>query len=141
MRDLGGPTPKENILKIHTRRLNSVLDRTVWYFTICPEPGGAPVGTIGLWDSDFDCAKIKEMGWMVLPAFQGRGLATAAGQMTLARARTEGRAREIHAFTSALNGASNAICKKLGFILLGEVELAYNGPPQPSNHWKIDLCL
>jgi RimJ/RimL family protein N-acetyltransferase len=89
MRDLGGPTPKEKIQQIHTRRLNSVIAKTVMYFTIVPDPDGGPVGTIGIWESDWEGSKIKEMGWMLLPTFQGRGLVTAAGRMILDRARTE----------------------------------------------------
>ena len=139
MRDLGGPTPKEKIQQIHTRRLSSVLAKTVMYFTIVPNPDGNPVGTIGIWESDWEGSKIKEMGWMILPTFQGRGLATAAGRLILDRARTEQNISEVHAFPAAGNGASNIICRKLGFSFLGEVKVAYNGPPQLSNHWKVDL--
>jgi RimJ/RimL family protein N-acetyltransferase len=139
MRDLGGPTPEEKIQQIHTRRLNSVIARTVMYFTIVPDPDGGPVGTIGIWESDWEGSKIKEMGWMILPTFQGRGLATAAGRMILDRARTEQNFSEVNAFPAVHNGASNTICRKLGFSLIGEVKVAYNGPPQRSNHWKVDL--
>jgi RimJ/RimL family protein N-acetyltransferase len=139
MQDLGGPTPKEKIPALHTRRLNSVLSKTVWYFTIVPDSATGPVGTIGVWESDWQGAKINEMGWMILPAFQGLGLASKAGQMLLNRARSEQKFKEIHAFPSVANGASNAICRKLGFRLLGEVEVAYNGPAQPSNQWKIEV--
>lgn len=139
MQDLGGPTARENVLQHHRRRLNSVLKKEVWYLTIRLEPDYSPVGTIGIWQADWHGSKISEMGWMLLPAFHGRGLATAAGRMLLERARVERAHRVIHAFPSAANGASTAICRKLGFNLLGEVEIAYNGPPQPSHHWQIEL--
>ncbi len=139
MRDLGGPTAHDRIEQIHRRRLASVMEKTVWYFTICPAPDGKPAGTIGIWESEWQGLPINEMGWMLLPAFQGRGLVTAAGRLILSRAKAEEKWMEIHAFPSVNNAASNAICKKLGFSLLEEVRVAYNGPPQPSNHWKIEL--
>jgi len=139
MHDLGGPTARETVQQHHRRRLNSVLEKAVWYLTIRPDPDAQPVGTIGIWQADWQGAKINEMGWMLLPAFHGRGLATAAGRLLLYRARDERRYRQVHAFPSVSNGASNAICRKLGFTLLGECEIAYNGPPRPSHHWQIDL--
>jgi RimJ/RimL family protein N-acetyltransferase len=141
MRDLGGPTAKEKIPQIHTRRLNSVIDKTVWYLTIVPDLDSGPVGTIGIWETDWEGSRINEMGWMILPAFQGRGLATLAGRLILDRAKAEQHCREISAFPSIDNRASNIICQKLGFSMLKEVAVAYNGPAQPSNHWKIDLGL
>jgi RimJ/RimL family protein N-acetyltransferase len=139
MMDLGGPTAKEKIPALHARRLQSVLASESWYFTIIPKPEDGPVGTIGIWESDWEGSKIIEMGWMLLSGYHGRGLATAAGQMLLDRVRTESEFNEIHAFPALRNAASNAICRKLGFSLLKEVEIAYNGPPQPSNHWKINI--
>lgn len=139
MKDLGGPTKKADVQRHHKRRLNHVLNKEIWYYTIIPEPRNGAVGTIGIWESDWKGSKIHEMGWMILPAFQGRGLATAAGRMILERAKHDRRFKEIHAFPSIRNAASNAICRKLGFSLLGEVNLAYNGPPQACNDWKIDL--
>ena len=139
MLELGGPTAKEKIPQIHTRRLNSVIAKTAWCLTIVPDVDIGPVGTIGIWESDWDGSRINEMGWMLLPAFQGRGLVTQAGRMILNRAKLEQRWREISAFPSIDNHASNSICRKLGFSLFGEVAIAYNGPPRPSNHWKIDL--
>lgn len=139
MRDLGGPTPTEKVSQHHARRLKSTLAGTVWYFTIRPDESTGPVGTIGVWESDWKGAKINEMGWMILPAFQGRGLATQAGRLVLERARVERRWNTIHAFPYASNAASNAICRKLGFALVGEVEIAYNGPLHKAHDWKIDL--
>ena len=97
------------------------------------------VGTIGLWPSDWQGAKITEMGWMILPQFHGRGYASESGRIILARAKDEHKCAEIDAFPAAINAASNAICRKLGFKLLGEIELSYNGPFVPTNHWRIAL--
>lgn len=139
MKDLGGPTPKEKIPQIHARRLAGVEAKKFWYFVIEPNAGEKPVGTIGIWQSEWKAEKICEMGWMILPAFQGRGIATAAGRLILERARAEQKYSEIRAFPAATNGASNAICRKLGFTLHGEIQAGYNDPTKISNDWRIVL--
>jgi RimJ/RimL family protein N-acetyltransferase len=56
------------------------------------------------------------------------------------RARAAGKHRFIHAFPSVENGASNAICRKVGFILQGEVDFEF--PPghfMRCNDWRLDL--
>jgi len=139
MRDLGGTTPLEKIAEVHERRLRLVSNPDVWCLVIVLEPEHAPIGTIGVWPSECEGEKIFEMGWMILPQFQKRGFATEAGRLILARATESGKFPEIVAFPASSNGASNAICRKLGFKLIKEVEIGYNGPPQPSNYWKITL--
>ncbi|HVA66348.1 MAG TPA: GNAT family N-acetyltransferase [Elusimicrobiota bacterium] len=52
-----------------------------------------PAGVIGIWDAELKGEPISEMGWMILPAFRGRGVATKAGRMVLERARSEKRWR------------------------------------------------
>lgn len=139
MKDLGGPASRDIIRSIHRRRLKSVLCRAAWYFTIIPDGSTDPVGTIGIWESNIEDMAINEIGWMVLPAFQGHGYATEAGRAALERARFERRWRVIHALPSVSNGASNAICRKLGFTLRREVELYYHGKTQMANDWCIEL--
>src|SRR5438445_17967 len=85
-------------------------------------------------------AQIYETGWMVLKAHQSRGIATEATALVVEKAKTDGRRRYLHAFPPPANGASNAICRKLGFTLLGEVEFEF--PPgnfAASNDWRLDL--
>lgn len=81
MRHLGGPTDPQRLPETHQRRLEDP-----WWFTIVAEPSGPAVGSIGIWDHELDGEMISETGWMVLPAFQGRGIATAALALLLARA-------------------------------------------------------
>jgi RimJ/RimL family protein N-acetyltransferase len=46
----------------------------------------------------------------------------------------------VHAFPSVANAASNAICRKLGFTLLGEYQVEYPpGHPLTINDWRLDL--
>jgi RimJ/RimL family protein N-acetyltransferase len=49
----------------------------------------------------------------------------------------------MRAFPSVDNGASNAICRKLGFELLGELEFEYppgHGRVMLTNDWRFDLA-
>ncbi len=55
--------------------------------------------------------------------FQGRGIATAAARQIAALAR----AQHLHAFPAADHPASNAVCRKASFTLLGETDVEY--PP------------
>jgi len=83
---------------------------------------------------------VWEIGWAVLPAFQGRGLATAATALALDRAREEGSRRFVHAYPSVDNPASNALCRRLGFELLGDDEFEFPpGQLMRCNDWCFDL--
>jgi RimJ/RimL family protein N-acetyltransferase len=76
----------------------------------------------------------------VLPEFQGQGVATQGAAAVLERARADGTHRFIHAFPSVGNGASNAVCRKLGFALQEEVDFEF--PPghfMRCNDWRLDL--
>jgi RimJ/RimL family protein N-acetyltransferase len=133
MRELGGPIERERLPEIHRRRLADP-----WWFTIVEEPGGPPVGTIGVWETSHDGEDIHETGWMVLPARQGRGIASAALALLIERVRTEPRFPSIHAFPPVTNAPSNALCRKLGFALLREVDVVYAGRTLHCNHWALD---
>jgi RimJ/RimL family protein N-acetyltransferase len=139
MRELGGPVPRSEIRAIHRRRLDSVA-ADPWWFVIVPEPGGPAAGTIGIWEAEVGGARIHETGWMVLPAFQGRGIASAALGMLLERARSEPRFEEVHAFPGVANVPSNALCRKFGFSLRGEIEGGYRAAPFRCNHWALALA-
>jgi RimJ/RimL family protein N-acetyltransferase len=132
MRELGGPTERARFPEIHRRRLADP-----WYFKIVPEPPGPAAGTIGVWEKELDGATIHETGWMVLPAFQGRGIATAALRLLVERVRAEPRFDSLHAFPPVTNAPSNALCRKFGFSLLGEREFVYAGRTLHCNHWVL----
>jgi RimJ/RimL family protein N-acetyltransferase len=109
-------------------------------FKIVEPAGGEGVGWVGYWDREWRGEPVYEIGWSVLPSSQGRGLAVAAGREALDAARSQQERRFVHAFPAPANAPSNAICRKLGFALLGPCELEY--PPGSSmrcNDWRLDL--
>jgi RimJ/RimL family protein N-acetyltransferase len=119
-------------------RLETVA-RGEWWFVIVPEPSGPAVGTIGIWDSSNTGATIHEVGWMVLPEFQGRGIASEALGLLIARARSDPRYTSVHAFPGVTNGPSNALCRKFGFTRTEEMEVKLRDRPLRVNHWELDV--
>jgi RimJ/RimL family protein N-acetyltransferase len=104
--------------------------------------GGDAVGWVGYWDREWREQPVYETGWAIIPAFQGRGLAADATAQLIGRAAAERRRRFMHAFPSSDNEASNAICRKLGFELLGQIEVEYppgHGRVMLTNDWRFDL--
>jgi hypothetical protein len=92
--------------------VNDVEAGTVWFSVILPDgETGDGAGTVCVWDHDWNGKPISEIGWMVLPEFQGRGLAAGAVRSILQRARSEGRWDVVHAFPVVTNAPSNAIWK------------------------------
>lgn len=133
---LGGPESDAKVRARHQRYLT--LDGTGWMFRIVAD--GDAAGAIGFWDQGWQGEQIFETGWNVLPAFQGKGVATAAALMVIEKARAVGRHRFLHAFPSIHHPASNGICRKAGFTLLGEVDFEYpKGSLKRCNDWRIDL--
>jgi RimJ/RimL family protein N-acetyltransferase len=139
MRELGGPISPEQIPDVHQRRLETVASGD-WYFTIVPDPGGPPAGTIGIWAATWRDAPIHETGWMVLPAFQGHGIASQALERILSMARSEARFERIHAFPSVTNDPSNALCRRFGFELVEETDFEYRGVHLLVNVWVLALA-
>ncbi|XVV03527.1 GNAT family N-acetyltransferase [Actinosynnema sp. CA-248983] len=106
-------------------------------------PGGARRGgggAAGFWPKEWQGAAVHEVGWSVVPEGQGRGVAAAAAVAVLEEVRAAGGPRWVHAFPSVENAASNAVCRKVGFTLIGEVSFEY--PPgrfMRCNDWGLEL--
>jgi RimJ/RimL family protein N-acetyltransferase len=81
-------------------------------------------------------------GWAILPDYQGRGIAAEATRAVIALAAAQRRHRCLHAYPSVDSPPSNAIWRKVGFVLLGQHDFEY--PPghlMRCNDWRFDLTL
>ena len=84
--------------------------------------------------------RVYEIGWAVIPAFQRRGFASEATRQAVQRARSARGLRYVHAFPDVANAASNAVCRAVGFELLGAIDNQYPpGTPRRCNDWRLDL--
>jgi RimJ/RimL family protein N-acetyltransferase len=133
---LGGPESSNNLRARHERYVASD-PRKGGLFTIVVGSEATAVGWTGYWESSWQGELVWEMGWHVLPAHQGQGIATAGVMLALERAHTQGPRRAVHAFPAVENVASNALCARLGFTRLGEATVEYPaGRPMRSCDWR-----
>src|SRR5260221_358347 len=111
-------------------------------FKIIDDATGQAVGSVGYWERTWRDETVYETGWLVLPAFHGRGIASAATALALSWAREDRKQRFVHAFPAVDNAPSNAICRKLGFTLVEEITGEYPaGSVMRCNDWRLDLFL
>ena len=85
--------------------------------------GGTSWVSVGLARADLAGEAVVEVGWSVVSAHQGIGLATEAAMAAVDVARDLGLA-EVVAFTLAENVASRRVMERAGFALDGTVEHA-----------------
>ncbi len=94
------------------------------YWAVEEKATGAYLGQIGF--ADFKRAMspsiegLPEMGWMLAPQAQGRGIATEAARGALGWADTALKGREIVAIIDAANLASIRVAEKAGFSVREE---------------------
>jgi RimJ/RimL family protein N-acetyltransferase len=136
---LGGPEPDAALVKRHERILATAAGAGRMFLIMVPGTP-EPVGSVGYWDKEWLGGTVYEMGWKVMPGFQGRGLAVTATVAAVGLAAAERRHRWAHAYPRVDNAASNAVCRKAGFALLGECPFEYpKGHPITCNDWRYDL--
>jgi RimJ/RimL family protein N-acetyltransferase len=140
MAELGGPLPREGIEDKVARDVRAAAAGTDWIKMIVPDEAGPDVvaGNVVLWSHDENGEPVSEIGWMVLPEFQGRGLGKRAVRMLLEMARDDGRWGLVHAFPATTNAPSNGICRSLGFRFVGERDVTFAGRVLRSNDWVIN---
>jgi RimJ/RimL family protein N-acetyltransferase len=137
---LGGVESEESILARNQRIAGNARSGVGSMFLIMVEDEPDPVGSVGYWETEWLGQPVYELGWKVLSGFQGRGLAVGATIAAIGLAAAAERRRWAHAFPRVDNGASNAVCRKAGFELLGEVDHEYpKGVPIRCNDWRFDL--
>jgi RimJ/RimL family protein N-acetyltransferase len=137
---LGGPESDEQLRLRHERYVRLADSTEAFIFKVVLVSTGEVVGGVNFWEREWQGRQVYEMGWGVLTEFQDRGIASAAVREAIEVARGVGRREAIHAFPSLENGASNAICRKAGFQLMGEVPFEYpKGHWMRCNDWRIAL--
>ncbi len=137
MSHLGGAEAPDAIRARHKRYLATDV-AAGGLFTILVGAEEVPAGWVGYWESEWEGAPVWECGWHVLPEFQGVGVASAAMLLVLADVRARKTHGALHAFPSVANVASNRLCSRLGFELLGEAEIEYpKGHQMRSNNWRL----
>lgn len=134
--ELGGVVQQDMAAKLD-RDVASVEADRHWVLVIVDDDGSA-VGTVSFWDHDWQGQSIDEIGWMVLPEHQGRGIASIAVAQALTRADEAGRWRVLHAFPATTNAPSNALCREHGFAFHGPIEYGYGDQTLHVNHWVRD---
>ena len=135
---LGGPESPEQLRERQGRYER--LEAGDRMFKIVDVASGVAAGSVGFWTKDWRDDQVYETGWMVLPEFQGRGVAAAATAQAIELARRDAKHHFMHAFPSVDNAPSNAICRKLGFELLESCEFEFpKGHFMTCNDWRLDL--
>ncbi|GAT73273.1 GNAT family N-acetyltransferase [Microbacterium hydrocarbonoxydans] len=136
---LNGPETEEEIDERHARYLRLQSAGEARMFVIVDDEGER-LGSIGLWPVDWHGAPAMETGWFVLPSAQGRGVATRALELLIEVARRErtGR-RSLMACPGVDNAASNGVCRRAGFTLVGTVTEPFRGADLTVNEWVLDL--
>lgn len=140
MEHLGGPLPREGLAEKLQRDVASTEAGETWVVKIIPdEDAGTAAGIVTIWEHAWEGQSINEIGWMVLPAFQGRGLGSEAVRSILRKARSESRWDIVHAFPPITNAQSNAMCRKMGFSKIEECDFEFRDRILRCNHWQLDL--
>jgi RimJ/RimL family protein N-acetyltransferase len=127
---VGGPETPAELRARQDRYVASAQSEAVHIYKAVLLPASVEVGSVNFWDREWKGVAVYEMGWGILPEFQGRGIAAAAVMKAIDLARATARRPAIHAFPKVENGPSNALCRKLGFDLVGETDFEY-----PAGHW------
>jgi len=133
---VGGPESPEKLAERQSRYEKADSRQ----YKVVVETGGEGVGWVGYWETTWHDQPVWEIGWAVIPSFQGRGVAGSATAQLIEKARAEQLHQYVHAFPTLANAPSNAICRKLGFTLLGEIDFpARQGGFVRCNDWRFGL--
>jgi [ribosomal protein S5]-alanine N-acetyltransferase len=100
------------------------------------EPEPRPVGLCGLLVREG--SPEVELGYALLPEARGQGLMREAALAWMAYGERELKLREMHAYTHAENGASQALLARVGFALLPPAA-PDDDPATVRRHWRLSF--
>jgi RimJ/RimL family protein N-acetyltransferase len=135
MRHLGGPRPEADLRAAHKRRLKLMAEGAAQMFKIVSDV----LGTAGIWEIDWKGPQAYEMGWLVLPEHQGKGVAGEAAGLIIEEARSNPEIRLVYAFPAVSNVASNEVARKIGMSSQGAFDYEGFAGVLRCSEWCIDL--
>src|SRR5436309_13842649 len=107
---LGGPESPDKLRERQARYER--LEGGDRMFKIVDVASGAGVGSVGFWTKEWRDEPVYEFGGMVVPEFQGRGIAVAATAQAIELAKRDGQHRVMHALPNDENAPSNEIGRR-----------------------------
>jgi RimJ/RimL family protein N-acetyltransferase len=135
---LGGPESPAKLAERQARYERIGRTGPGAMFAICAGSDAEGAGSVGYWEHTWQGAAAWEIGWSVVPEFQRRGIATRAVGLLLEKIAAIGEDRAILAYPAVENEASNAVCRKTGMTLIGEVVVEFPpGRPFRANEWAL----
>ncbi|SFN59784.1 GNAT family N-acetyltransferase [Mycetocola miduiensis] len=138
---LGGPESPEKIVERQSRFLRLWQSGEARMFTIRVDGIPDAVGSVGYWTTTWHDAPVYESGWSIATAHQGRGFASKGLAACLEDAADHGDRDTLVAFPRIDNGASNALCRSVGFEFAGVEDFEYPaGNPIKVHAWRFDLA-
>lgn len=133
MGHLGGVSSRETAEQVHRWRMGAA-DRGDIFVTILPDGAEQPVGVVGVWRTEIDGRAGYELGAMIRPGHQARGVAKQTWEVLRPLLQAAGITR-LDSYPGVDNVASNAILQRIGFTRVGERDLDYEGRPVRCAHW------
>ncbi|MGX4692453.1 GNAT family N-acetyltransferase [Streptomyces sp. JNUCC 63] len=135
---LGGPEDEDQLTARHRRYLAPEAGRM---YRVVRADDGETVGATGFWERAWRGGTAWETGWGGVPRLSGAGAGGAGGAGRRGRGAGRRRHRYPHAFPKTEHAASDAVCRRAGFTLLGPVDFEYpKGGRITSNDWRVDLA-
>jgi RimJ/RimL family protein N-acetyltransferase len=103
---------------------------------------GEASGYAGWWEEEHDGMPVYEVGCVVEPRWHGHGVASAALSEVVRLAAATGDRHLIVGYAHVDNAASNALCRRVGFSLVGTgiYPLDEGKAPLSVNVWMIDTA-
>ena len=99
----------------------AVVGWYIWYVILrdSAEPGSVLIGTAGFLGPPNDLEEV-EVGYSILPSWEGQGFATELVEALTHHAFTAGRVRKVIAQAASTNRGSQRVLEKTGFACIGQ---------------------